>query len=104
MTDESYRGRPEIPEKPSLLIWKEKENEANSGILVEKVKKNSFLSKNTYLEPGNGPRYPAVSTSEFMRMHVIVPIVRLMDHSGSTNDESFEALVRRSSTHDLPLL
>lgn len=28
-------------------------------------------------------------------MHVIVPIVWLMDHSRSTNEESFEVLVRR---------
>lgn len=66
MTDESYRGRPEIPEKPSLLIWKEKENEANSGILVEKVKKK-FLSFQEYVSRAG--KRTAVSCSLRVRVY-----------------------------------
>lgn len=40
--DKRYRGKAEIPQKPSLPTEGEKGSEINSGILVEKVKK--FLS------------------------------------------------------------
>lgn len=106
--DKRYRGKAEISQKASLPTEGEKGSEINSGILVEKVKKFLSSAFQEYVLQSRRKR-TAVSCSlvvtEFMRMHVIVPIVRHMDHSGCTNDdESFEALVRSSSTRDLPLL
>lgn len=40
-----------------------------------------------FRKSANGLWYPAVSSPEFMRMHVTVPIVRLTDHSRSANDQ-----------------
>lgn len=67
-----------------------------------KMGKTSFLHirRIRFVSRKTDRRYPAVSSPEFMRMHVIVPIVKLIDHSGSTNDEIFEVLVRR---HEHPL-
>ena len=39
-----------------------------------------------FRKSASGLWYPAVSSPEFMRMHVIVPIVQLIDHSRSAND------------------
>lgn len=66
------------------------------------MEKTSFLHirRIRFVSRKTDRRYPAVSSPEFMRMHVIAPIVQLIDHSGSTNDEIFEMLVRR---HEHPL-
>lgn len=40
-----------------------------------------------FRKSASGLWYPAVSSPEFMRMHVIVPIVQLVDHSRSMNDQ-----------------
>lgn len=65
--------------------------------MLKELKKTSFLHirRIRFVSRKTDRRYPAVSSPEFMRMHVIVPIVQLIDHSGSTNDEIFEMLVRR---------
>lgn len=70
--------------------------------MLRKLKKTSFLRirRIRLVSRRTDRRYPAVSSPEFMRMHVIVPIVQLIDHSGSTNDEIFEMLVRG---HEHPL-
>lgn len=72
------------------------------GETLGKMEKTSFLHirRIRFVSRKTDRRYPEVSLPEFMRMHVIVPIVKLIDHSGSTNDEIFEMLVRR---HEHPL-
>lgn len=55
----------------------------------ENVGKMSFfrLPRILFRKSASGLWYPAVSSPEFMRMHVIVPIVQLIDHSRSANDQ-----------------